>query len=138
MATLRHLGFGKYAVIGDGNAVLHPGPMTKDEAKQWIADRPVAMWAAAKRAAMTDREYQRWLDQCIDKPINEEAAEIQAILAKRRDEDEVQILMRIIGPALKAGKQATRRERRMVRPLARQPQPAAGSVSAAGPSGTGV
>lgn len=131
MATLRHLGFGKYAVIGDGNAVLHPGPMTKEEAKTWIADRPVAIQASAKKAAMTDREYQRWLDECINQPINEEAAEIQAILAKRRDEDEVAILMRVIGPALKAGKQATRRERRMVRPLARQPQPNAGATQGA-------
>ena len=125
MSTLRHLGFGKYAVIGDGNAVLHPGPMTKEEAKQWIADRPQSpsVQVAAKKAAMTDREYQRWLDDCINRPIGEEAAEIQAVLAKRRDEDEVQILMRIIAPALKAGKQASRRERRMVRPLARHPQP---------------
>ena len=132
MSTLRHLGFGKYAVIGDGNAVLHPGPMTKEEAKQWIADRPQSpsVQVAAKKAAMTDREYQRWLDDCINRPIGEEAAEIQAVLAKRRDEDEVQILMRIIAPALKAGKQASRRERRMVRPLARQPQPSQAQTQA--------
>lgn len=101
--TKRHEGFGRWSVYEDGVKVA--GPMTKDQAEARILAPP---------APQQDRgaAYLARMAADLNKPFQEEFAEIRALLAKRHDEDETNIIMRQIEPIIKSGKQAGRRERR--------------------------
>ncbi len=125
----RHLGHGTWVVERDGVRVA--GPMSKEAAESKateLATSPVPATKPASAASprfKTEREYQRWLSDCINQPLNDEHRELVALLSKRRDEDEVRILMQQFAPMLKAGKEAGRRERVKYPPIKVNPTPQA-------------
>src|SRR3990167_9179391 len=112
MRTTRHRGHGQYEVLDDAGRVV-AGPMPKDKAVAFLDAPPVRKGQMTKAEILeSDRAYQRKVEADLAKPLNEELAELRNLLAKRRDQDEVEILIRAFQPILKAGKQGVRRERR--------------------------
>lgn len=119
MRTLKHRGFGRYDVLDDtGQPVAGGTGLSKSEATAFLNGKQATEDALARRARETvarqaaDRKHQKEIDEAITAPLREELAEIRAVLARRRDADEVRILTAAFEPMLKAGKQAMRRERR--------------------------
>lgn len=113
MRSVKHLGFGRYVVLEDGAPVGDPftGNGAKERAHELARNPPPK--PSVRSALEGDRAYWAKVNADLGKPLAEEEAELKAILAKRRDEDEVKIILEQLRPILKAGKQARRRGRRM-------------------------
>jgi len=108
---------GKFVVMSADDEQVF-GPATHAEAQAWIAEREGAAPAAPAPAATGDaptarqlREWDRKVDEALKAPLIEEEAELRALLAKRRKDDEVDYLVRQIKPLLAAGLEGGRRER---------------------------
>lgn len=125
--TLHRVFQGKFVVMDADDAQVF-GPDTKAAATAFIQEREGAAPAAPSAAPeeeISDAERRRRIEEWDRKltaqlrvPLSEEEAEIRAILAKRRKEDEVEFLMRQFLPMLAAGIEGGRRERvRFLRPL---------------------
>lgn len=74
------------------------------------ATGPAAMPAPSPK--MTDRAYVQRMYADLRRPLDEEAAEIEAVLLKRRDKAAAAAIMRMIRPFLKSGKRARAARRR--------------------------
>lgn len=123
MLTPKHLGRGTWGLVDPETGEVEQKGLTKEAAERLSRQgaAPASTTAAppaspVRQPVNRDKEYQARMAADLARPLNEEMSEIRAVLAKRRDEDEVNILMQIFAPALKAGKQAVRRERRHVIP----------------------
>lgn len=103
--TKRHVGHGKFVVEEDGKRIA--GPVTKEQAEARIVAPPIP----PKPAIDPDKAFALKVAADLRRPLEEESVEIRAVLAKRRNDDEVRIIMQAIEPSLKAGSQAGRRER---------------------------
>lgn len=118
MARSVKRGFGgQYSVLEDGVTVGEPftGLGAKARAEEFAHNPPqTSTVKAAKLSALQgDRAYWASVNEALGKPLLEEEAELKAVLSKRRDEDEVKMLLDIFRAPLKAGKQARRRGRRV-------------------------
>jgi len=113
---IKHRGRGTYDVVDQDGAIVHAGPMTKEAATRLIdiqAQTPV------KSPMSRDKEYQARLAADLNAPIKRKLEGIRRVLSGEGcDEDEIAILMRVIEPAIRAGKQAGRRERKHMVPPA--------------------
>ena len=111
--TKRHIGFGKWVVEEDGERIAGPftGPDAKARADDFAAARVESPPPEPKTKVDGNRAYIEKMNADLRKPVDEELAEIKALLLKRRDEDETAIILRLLDPILRAGKQAGRRER---------------------------
>lgn len=107
--SIKKLFGGRYAVLEDGVQVgeAFAGPGARLRAMAAAENPPLP----SRPKSDPDAAYRDRMYRDLAKPINEEMAELRAILAKRRDADEVAIIARLLEPILKAGKQAGRRER---------------------------
>jgi hypothetical protein len=112
---------GKFVVLtGDEEQVF--GPDSKAACQTWIAERQGVPQVAAPSpmrddgldeatARRKEREWAKKVDAAMRKPLDEEEAELRALLEKRRKPDEVDYLMRTLRPILLAGIDGARRER---------------------------
>lgn len=116
---IKPCGPGKFAVYSDDEEQLF-GPEKHAACKAWVAERGGSPQPAAATspdevdeitARRKEREWSRTLDAALRKPLDEEQAEIKALLEKRRKPDEVEYLMRTFAPILAAGLEGARRER---------------------------
>lgn len=116
---------GKFCVMSDGTADAEQvyGPATKADCQAWLAEREGSPQIAAASAgpseeldAATQRRKEReWAAKVaadLRKPLDEEMAELRALLLKRRSEDETDYFIRTFQPLLAAGLEGARRERK--------------------------
>lgn len=120
---LKKLFAGKFCVMSDGTADAEQvyGPATMAECQAWVAERegspqPAAASAPADEmdeatARRKEREWAKKVASDLKKPLDDELAEIKAVLKKRRTEDEVDHFVRVFGPLLATGIEGARRER---------------------------
>lgn len=127
--TLKRAFAGKFVVMTsageDAEQVF--GPVPRAEALAWVAERegapsavPVSPSDAPTPARL--REWDRKLATDLQKPRDEEEAELRAVLLKRHSEDETDYLLRQMKPLLAAGLEGGRRERH--RPMRAAPRAA--------------
>lgn len=116
--TKKHIGHGKWAVYDGGVKIA--GPLEREDAEARVLAPPVAP------KGDRGKEYLARMNADLGKPFAEEMAEIRALLSRRHDEDETNIIMRQIEPIVKSGRQAGRRER--MRFMVQAPSPRATSA----------
>lgn len=112
MARSVKRGFGgKYLVLEDGSPVGEPfsGPGAKERAEDFARNPP----PPKVNPVVSERAYWAQVNAVLAKPVTEEMAEHQAVFAKYHDAETVRLLMSILEPHVRAGKQARRRARRM-------------------------
>lgn len=119
---------GKFVVMAPGDEQVF-GPDSMANCQAWVAERegspqPAAASASHNTDEAPSRERERaWakhVDDTLKAPLDEEEAELRALLEKRRNEDEVEYLIRTFRPHLKAGIEGARRERGKVIRMAHQ------------------
>lgn len=121
---LKKLFAGKFCVMSDGTADAEQvyGPATMAECQSWIAEREGSPQPAAASAPSDEmdeatlrrkeREWAKKVAADLKVPLDEEMAELRALLRKRRTEDETDYLIRTMQPLLAAGLEGARRERK--------------------------
>lgn len=111
--TKKHVGFGRWVVLDEGRQVA--GPMTKAEAEATVLTTP----KAKVNPVVAEREYWRWVNECLGKPVAEDMAKLRAIIAdstnKYTDIEQAGIL-RQFEAILKARGQSIRRSHNTVLP----------------------
>jgi hypothetical protein len=129
--TLKRAFAGKFVVMtGAGeDAEQVFGPVPRAEALAWVAERegpapasPVASGPGEEPTPAQLRAWSRKVATDLQKPRDEEEAELRAVLLKRRSEDETDYLLRQMKPLLAAGLEGGRRERH--RPMRAAPRAA--------------
>lgn len=102
---------GSYTVLEDGVQVgdVFKGPGAKERAEEFAKEAP-----SPKKVndAVAEREYWAKVNAVIGAPVSAEMAEHKAIFAKYHDAETVRLLMSVLEPHVRAGKQARRRQRR--------------------------
>jgi hypothetical protein len=108
---------GKFVVMSDGDEQVF-GPASMADCQAWVAEREGSPQPAAAsapndeaEARRREREWAKIVDRTLRQPLDEEEAELRALLSKRRNEDEVDYLMRTMRPHLQSGLDGARRER---------------------------
>lgn len=101
---------GSFTVLEDGVQIgdVFKGPGAKERAEALAQAEP----AVKVNAVADEREYWARVNAVLGAPVAAEMAEHKAVFAKYHDADTVRLLMSILEPAVKAGKQARRRGRR--------------------------
>lgn len=94
----KHLRFGQWVGLEDGVVVF--GPTDKAGIEAWASSDP----SPAPSTLDADRAYQERLAADLRAPRSEEMEEIKAVLLKRREPREVEIMARAIWPIVKAGR----------------------------------
>lgn len=109
--SVKHQGFGRYIVLADGAPVGQPftGPGAKERAEEFARNPP----PPKVNPVVSERAYWAQVNAVLAKPVSEEMIEHQAVFAKYHDAETVRLLMSILEPHVRAGKQARRRARRM-------------------------
>lgn len=111
---IRHRGFGKFDVVNEDGSVAKEGPLNKVAAQKFIRD---AQASPEERQASGDRQYQARMAKDLRAPFNRKIKLIRELLVREGcDDDEVRAIMKVVEPAVRAGKQAVRRERKITTP----------------------
>ena len=102
--TKKSVGFGKWRGIEDGVAVF--GPATKEEVEEWATAPPPKPDLSAHEA------YLARLRTEPNQPRRDEEADLRAVLLKRRNAAEAEMILRVMRPVLISGRRARLLRRR--------------------------